>query len=342
MVSLPSVLMNFLLPNTPIETRRFNELRLKITNKCPYNCYWCHNEGSGDRESDEISDIKWSPELEDLINEIRESLNISEIHFTGGEPTTNPELPLLVKNIKRLGFQAKITTIGAHSDRLISSIENGIDGINFSLYSLEPLLFHTSQKERTFAWAENQLRNQLATITNIAGLYQNTKINTVVCGIEDLDRVGSLLKWAQENKILVRLLPNLNNTNQSLIGIEAICKSLGATLIKVVTTEFSSDVTLHFRAQAGYLFHVKTIRNFNIAGMCSTCDLINTPQCAESFYGLRLENRINSADYPNGFYIRLCLHRTNQKTYIPVKSIGESKALSDFTSLVKSRQRRTT
>ena len=48
------------------------------------------------------------------------------VSFCGGEPTLQPELPAIAKQVKDMGFLVKIDTNGRDADLIISLVDDGI------------------------------------------------------------------------------------------------------------------------------------------------------------------------------------------------------------------------
>ena len=94
-----------------------NSIRLKVTDRCHWNCWWCHNEGTGARNPNLIGDILWDDSTRTAIEKIANFLNLTEVHLTGGEPTLHPQLTSLIKGIRALGLNVKATSIGCDKNR---------------------------------------------------------------------------------------------------------------------------------------------------------------------------------------------------------------------------------
>jgi len=88
-----------------VETEKNKALRLKITERCPWSCIFCHKEGGWD-----IDDINWDQETERVIQTIRDVIGIEEIHYTGGEPTSNKGISELTTGLVSLGLDVKTTS----------------------------------------------------------------------------------------------------------------------------------------------------------------------------------------------------------------------------------------
>ncbi|MFP4331235.1 MAG: anaerobic ribonucleoside-triphosphate reductase activating protein [Spirochaetaceae bacterium] len=92
-----------------------------FTHGCPLRCPFCHNpELVGGEEPREFID-----ELEVLSFLEKRAHLLEGVCITGGEPLLHPELPRLVRRIRRLGLKIKLDTSGAYPSRLAGLLEAG-------------------------------------------------------------------------------------------------------------------------------------------------------------------------------------------------------------------------
>ena len=83
-----------------INERNFwNKLRILVTNKCNYRCPFCHNEG---QEKEGKTDVLSLKDFVRFIEFVKEQ-DISELHFSGGEPFLNTQVTLsLCKRVREV------------------------------------------------------------------------------------------------------------------------------------------------------------------------------------------------------------------------------------------------
>jgi pyruvate formate lyase activating enzyme len=97
---------------------------------CNFRCPYCHNHPLV------FHPERYSPfPLEDILGRLRSLRNwIDGVCLTGGEPTLHPNLPLLVREIKRNRLLAKLDTNGSNPQMLENLIETGeIDFISMDV-----------------------------------------------------------------------------------------------------------------------------------------------------------------------------------------------------------------
>ncbi|MDF1497355.1 MAG: radical SAM protein [Patescibacteria group bacterium] len=323
---------------SPFILSREQALRIKVTDKCPWRCSFCHSEGSRDN-----ADMSWGPELQQVILALKKALpKIKEIHYTGGEPTKNPELATITAGLVAMGLEVKTTTNGQfNAEELERLSEAGLESYNFSVHSVEAEDFlatqegrgvsRTSGKKRlpSLTWAHNQVQQELASILRAKELGAEVKINTVISTIADMPRVKKVIDWSRSHHIPLRLLNDLGNGMESILAIRDILKSLGAEEILRKANVGSSSCSTVYRLPDGYEIAFKQMRDLKLASMCRGCPRDQDGSCEEQFYGIRLEQRADKQ-----YQVRLCLQEENDKTTMSVENFLVSDALKEIQSLI--------
>ena len=304
-------------------------LRLKTTDRCSWNCWWCHNEGSGPRDPRHIGDIAWDVETHSAIQAITSELRYKEVHLTGGEPFMHPHLPQLIKGLRGLGLNVKATSIGCKITSLRTAVAEGLNGINFSLHALDPMVLQATQINRTAGWAQQQLTQQIHAIMEAKRLGVEVKLNTVLASSKDARRVKQVLNWAQDLQVPLRILNELSSGGRANDAIVEFLIEIGASRFHSKYVRGSSSFSVIYRLPNGFEVAVKQIRdNYLDHSMCSGCRLRLTGQCAERFYGVRLEKRRISGKWQ--LCVRLCIHRTDEDTFMPVERFLRSDQLMEI------------
>lgn len=80
---------------------------------CNFRCRYCHNP---ELMAPPASTYLW-PELNELCNDLARQW-VDAAVLTGGEPTTAPELPALVRDLRRRGWKIRLETNGSFPDVL--------------------------------------------------------------------------------------------------------------------------------------------------------------------------------------------------------------------------------
>src|SRR3989344_875462 len=313
-----------------------NSVRIKVTNDCQWTCTFCHNEGTelpNSANANYRTSAFLDPNIlslpiveniivsEDTIAAISnlKTIGIDEIHLTGGEPTLLPQLPSLIKVLSSQGFKVKLTTNGQVSNqRMQEIIESGLDGINFSILSLDEDEFLKTQNPPMIPgldprrWAKNMIEREKSNILLAVKLGVNVKINTAVLGKGDYSRVDSVREFAQEEGINLVLLNGIGEQDTAQDAVFEYAQSYA----EYRSSSESSNNSKGSRTYAfpnGDVLRAKYLTNYHPEVVCGGCELRDTPLCAEKFYGIRMEFRGGTP------FIRLCIQKTNERTVMPLQ-----------------------
>ncbi|MGB8644490.1 MAG: radical SAM protein [Anaerolineae bacterium] len=139
---------------------------------CPLHCGICYAKGQRQMSvTKPLSTDEWKRTIDILWNEAR----VTQLTFTGGEPTTRKDLAELVRHAER--FVTRLNTSGVTMTPGLSKslYEASLDGVQVTLYSHEPqdhdaLVGVSGAWERTVEGIKNAIS---------AGL--NVSINTPLC-----------------------------------------------------------------------------------------------------------------------------------------------------------------
>jgi cyclic pyranopterin phosphate synthase len=190
--------------------RKFNTLRLSLTNVCNLACLYCVHESDASSQAflptakEDVSNGEKTLNVDEFIKVIKSILrhtSLETVRLTGGEPTLFKDLVPLVKALKDLGIpRVVLTTNGFLLKRKAKALsEAGLDGINFSLDAID--------KETFFKMSR---RDKLgATLEGIDAALENgikVKINSVVMkGVNDSEIIP-LLDYAISKGVTIRFL----------------------------------------------------------------------------------------------------------------------------------------
>src|SRR6516165_6105628 len=120
--------------------RHIKDLRVSVTDRCNFRCVYCRSaDPENYRDHDEI--LSWD-ELRRLVR-IFVRLGISKVRITGGEPLVRDGVESFISYLKTIGVEdLSMTTNGRLlADRCEKLIAAGLDRINISLDSLDPIKF---------------------------------------------------------------------------------------------------------------------------------------------------------------------------------------------------------
>ena len=116
--------------------RPIRSLRISLTQRCDFNCFFCHQEGEHD------SGQEITPTEVEYIVKIASEQGIRNIKLTGGEPLLRKDIIEIVKRIKPYVFEVSMTTNASKLEEQACMLkEAGLARVNISLHSLNQSTF---------------------------------------------------------------------------------------------------------------------------------------------------------------------------------------------------------
>lgn len=177
--------------------RKHNYLRLSLTDKCNFRCFYCMPEGTVD-----FSPFKNLMQADEIFNIVSEfvDLGVKKVRFTGGEPLVRKDAKHIISLLSTLPIELAITTNGYLLDQYIDFFkEVGLKSVNISLDTLQEEKFKQITKRDFFY-------KVLANIKKATEAGLNVKINTVVMkGIND-DEILDFIDWSAQNNYNIRFI----------------------------------------------------------------------------------------------------------------------------------------
>ncbi|TPW33949.1 pyrroloquinoline quinone biosynthesis protein PqqE [Oecophyllibacter saccharovorans] len=110
-------------------------LLAELTHRCPLACPYCSNPLDLERRSAELPREIWERVLEEAAE-----LGVLQVHFSGGEPMSRPDLSALVEKARSVGLYTNLITSGLMltEDTLRKLDEAGLDHIQLSFQDVVP------------------------------------------------------------------------------------------------------------------------------------------------------------------------------------------------------------
>jgi molybdenum cofactor biosynthesis enzyme MoaA len=318
----------------PTYVHRDRTLRVKIIDSCGLTCTFCHNEGtpvvadnagrpSGDYGSGGRSgrvsiylgtngaaflpaQVAPDEHFTAAVVALRDALDISEVHLTGGEPTLHPQLAEIVRQARAAGPQVCVTSNGERGGAVLEDCANaGLDRINFSIFGTTPEELAQVQDARfvNLRRAERKITALHDSIDLAERLGIAASANIVVPDYSHAPRVRRLLDqyspW-----LSVRLLNSLDDGPASVTAIHRILADHGAVPIAHHLTAGVSGTRTSYRLPDGRTVWFKRIRPVRLPVTCADCRFNNDTDCQEGFYGVRLYR-----DATGGYQVGVCIQR---------------------------------
>ncbi|MXR51380.1 GTP 3',8-cyclase MoaA [Halovenus sp. WSH3] len=119
--------------------REVTGIRISLTDRCNFDCVYCHNEGLGDTRGpmDPQDDEMTADEVVRILEVVSE-FGIDSVKFTGGEPMLRDDLEEIIRRTPE-EMEVSMTTNGTFlPGRATDLVDAGLDRVNVSQDALDP------------------------------------------------------------------------------------------------------------------------------------------------------------------------------------------------------------
>lgn len=130
------------------QLQHFDRITAFVTHRCNLRCRYCNgphmylNHGATDQKRKLLRTVLSKKSFQSLLTKLTGEVKVRHIHFTGGEPTLNRELPRLIKLATAKGILSSLTTNGTAPFSFYKKlIANGLTEIRISLDSYQEKIF---------------------------------------------------------------------------------------------------------------------------------------------------------------------------------------------------------
>jgi len=179
--------------------RKFEYLRLSITDECNFKCNYCLPDGYQRTHQKQFLSMS---EIGNLINAFAE-LGTSKVRITGGEPSLRNDFSSIIQQIANTqGINKIATTTNGYSLRKHAKEwhQAGLTSINVSVDSLDANTFHLITGKNLFHKVMEGVE-----ACSAAG-FEQVKVNSVLMkGLNDND-LNTFLNWIKEQPIQLRFI----------------------------------------------------------------------------------------------------------------------------------------
>lgn len=184
--------------------RRFQYLRLSITEQCNFQCQYCLPDGYRPNKEHQFLSLN---EIDNVVSTFTE-LGVHKIRLTGGEPTLRRDFIDILSIISAYPSikQLAITTNGS---RLLKNVhywqQAGLNAINISIDSFSPYIF----KQIT---GQDKLRELIQGVEKSLEVgIRKVKINTVLMKNMN-DHLADYLTWIKDRSVELRFIELMETT----------------------------------------------------------------------------------------------------------------------------------
>ena len=122
--------------------REVTGVRVSLTDRCNFDCVYCHNEGLGDtRGPMEPGDNEMSTDDVVRFLEVVEEFGVGKVKFTGGEPMLRGDLEEIIRRTPD-SMETSLTTNGTFLPGRAEALKDaGLSRVNVSQDALDPQAF---------------------------------------------------------------------------------------------------------------------------------------------------------------------------------------------------------
>jgi len=119
--------------------REVTGVRVSLTDRCNFDCVYCHNEGLGDtRGPMEAQDDEMSADEIVRFLEVAAEFDVDSVKFTGGEPMLRGDLEEIIRRTPD-SMEVSMTTNGTYlPGRAQDLVDAGLERVNVSQDALDP------------------------------------------------------------------------------------------------------------------------------------------------------------------------------------------------------------
>jgi len=179
--------------------RKFEYLRLSITDECNFKCNYCLPDGY---ERTHQKQFLSQQEIQHLINAFAE-LGTSKVRITGGEPSLRKDFSKIITQIAdKEGIKKVVTTTNGFnlSKHAEDWYEAGLTAINISVDSLDANTFNLITGKNIFHKVMQGVE------ACVAAGFEQVKVNSVLMkGLNDHD-LTTFLTWIKTQPIQLRFI----------------------------------------------------------------------------------------------------------------------------------------
>ena len=292
--------------NEPLEDefgREVTGVRISLTDRCNFDCIYCHNEGLGDtRGPMEPSEDEITADEVVRFLEVVEEFGVKKVKFTGGEPMLRADLEEIIRRTPD-SMEASLTTNGTflrgRAEQLSSA---GLDRVNVSQDALNPEQFAQVTKsgayEEVLDGVEAALEAELAPVKLNMVVFEHTA--GYVDGMVEhvANREGLQLQ-------LIEYMPELTGRPEWNIDIERVHRWLESIADRVEHRE------MHDRKRY-YVSSTDPETNGDSVGDCGMVELVDpveNPTFCANCHRVRVTHE---------GYLKGCLNRNDD-----LRSMGE-------------------
>ncbi|QGN07947.1 GTP 3',8-cyclase MoaA [Halorhabdus sp. CBA1104] len=228
--------------------RALTGIRVSLTDRCNFDCVYCHNEGLGDTRG------PMAPREDELgtdevvrVLDVAADVGVDAVKLTGGEPMLREDLEAIVRRAPD-ALEVSMTTNGVFlPDRAEALAAAGLERVNVSRDAIDPAAF----ADLTNAGASGQVFAGIDAARE-AGL-DPVKLNAVVFE-QTAHHIPDLVEYvASRDELVLQLIefmPELVGSPEWAVEIERVHDWLSGLAVEIESREMHDRTRYHIPAGA--------------------------------------------------------------------------------------------
>lgn len=278
--------------------RNINYLRLSITNRCNFDCFFCSSNSSLVHEIT-LQELR-------ILSELFSQLGIEYVRLTGGEPTLREDLPEIIELFSKR-FRVLITTNGSRLKDFVKLFKRYNVHVNLSLHSLNDETFHKITQAK--------LKDVLDGLKNAMKEGLNVKLNCVVSEY-NVDEIPELVRFAGELKVPIRFIELMPvGKNNKAVPFKEILDRLKDFDLKPVDVKLGFGPASYYVTKDGNYVGIIAALSKNF---CDSCNKIRLSSDAKLYPCLGSNFHID---------LRAIMNRSSEEILKVMKQTIETKPL---------------
>jgi len=175
--------------------RVVDSLRISLTQRCNFECFFCHREGEHDPQGE------MGPEEVEAVVALAAELGFEKVKLTGGEPLLRGDAVEIVRRVAALIPEVSMTTNASLlAERARDLREAGLRRVNVSFHSLRPDVFRRITGNGSQAEVEEGVRAAV-----YCGLTP-VKLNVVVLRGLNSEEIPEMIDYSKKAGAILQLI----------------------------------------------------------------------------------------------------------------------------------------
>jgi cyclic pyranopterin phosphate synthase len=242
--------------------RPVTSLRISLTQRCNFSCFFCHQEGEHDPGGEMTAS-----EVETIVR-VASGLGVGKVKLTGGEPLLRDDIVEIVGRIKLHLEEVSMTTNASLLPGLACRLKDvGLDRVNVSLHTLDGATFKkitdVDQESNVRAGVEEAVRCGLNPVKLNMVVMRGVNDGEVPALIDYSRRVGAVLQLIEFQE-LEHGAEYYDRLHYDLTPLE---EELEGRAVRVVEREMHRRCVYHLEDGA----QVEVVRPMHNSVFCAYC-----------------------------------------------------------------------